>query len=268
MAPPALPLFLLGLLCACSWIFAAASPILLVSNADKSPERNASSSGSLLTRQAGVPLYERCKQAGHLAMTFDDGPYFGGQTATLLEEYGGKGTYFVNGNNWDCIYSQRRANDLIKRYKAGHVIGVHGWSHSDITTLTSEELHYQLDLIEAAFRKILGVKPRFFRPPYGTYDNRSLKILQDRGYSVVLWDFDAEDTTGATPDESIASYEDLLETFPTPHIALNHEATSLFTWGNALVSSPTKQLERQVAATLRGPAMGRQLELARRDRPS
>ena len=54
---------------------------------------------------------------------------------------------------------------------------------SDITTLTSEELHYQLDLIEAAFRKILGVKPRFFRPPYGTYDNRSLKILQDRGYS-------------------------------------------------------------------------------------
>jgi hypothetical protein len=74
MAPPALPLFLLGLLCACSWIFAAASPILLVSNADKSPERNASSSGSLLTRQAGVPLYERCKQAGHLAMTFDDGP--------------------------------------------------------------------------------------------------------------------------------------------------------------------------------------------------
>ena len=54
--------------------------------------------------------------------------YFGGQTATLLEEYGGKGTYFVNGNNWDCIYSQRRANDLIKRYKAVHVIGVHGWS--------------------------------------------------------------------------------------------------------------------------------------------
>jgi hypothetical protein len=41
--------------------------------------------------------------------------------------------------------------------------------------------------------------------------------------AVVLWDFDAEDTTGATPDESIASYEDLLETFPTPHIALNHE---------------------------------------------
>lgn len=73
MPPPALPLFLLSLLCACSWIFAAASPILLL-NAEKTPERNASSSPSLLTRQNVVPLYRRCEQEGHFAMTFDDGP--------------------------------------------------------------------------------------------------------------------------------------------------------------------------------------------------
>lgn len=53
----------------------------------------------------------------------------------------------------------------------------------DITTLTPEELHYQLDLLETALWKILGVKPRFFRPPFGEYDNKSLKVLQERGYS-------------------------------------------------------------------------------------
>jgi peptidoglycan/xylan/chitin deacetylase (PgdA/CDA1 family) len=127
----------------------------------------------------------------------------------------------------------------------------------DITKLSPEELHYQLDLLETALWKILGIKPRFFRPPFGEYDNKSLKVLQERGYSgefevvspsarpsevplavkthpvillfldaVALWDFDSEDANGATPEESIESYKDMLRTFPTPHIALNHEVRS------------------------------------------
>lgn len=53
---------------------------------------------------------------------------FGGPTATLLEQYGGKGTYFVNGYNSVCIYDQSVVDDLIRRYKAGHVIGSHSWN--------------------------------------------------------------------------------------------------------------------------------------------
>lgn len=45
--------------------------------------------------------------------------------------------------------------------------------------------------------------------------------------AVVLWDFDAEDAVGASPEESIANYENLLETFPASHIALNHEVRLL-----------------------------------------
>ncbi|POY73050.1 hypothetical protein BMF94_3888 [Rhodotorula taiwanensis] len=156
-------------------------------------------------------------------MTFDDGPLLGASTATLLEQYGGRGTYFVNGYNWDCIYNQPRVDDLIARYKAGHIIGSHTWGHDDITALTTEQLNRQLDLIETALVKILGVKPRFFRPPYGRYDSKSLKVLKQRGYTVVLWDFDDRDTIGYTPAQSVAGYKKLAMTFPKPHIALNHE---------------------------------------------
>ncbi|GAA5962779.1 hypothetical protein JCM8115_001953 [Rhodotorula mucilaginosa] len=234
MASRVSPLFLLGLLFACSRLFfAAASPVRPLSDwgTDESAEvTNSSSSHSLWRREVAVPRYQRCKQKKRFAMTFDDGPLFGGPTATLLEQYGGKGTYFVNGYNSVCIYDQSVVDDLIRRYKAGHVIGSHSWNHDDITKLSPEELHYQLDLLETALWKILGIKPRFFRPPFGEYDNKSLKVLQERGYSVALWDFDSEDANGATPEESIESYKDMLRTFPTPHIALNHEIEAGTVW--------------------------------------
>lgn len=78
--------------------------------------------------------------------------------------------------------ARTRVRDPLSSSERSNTVRLHPLD-SDITTLTSEELHYQLDLIEAAFRKILGVKPRFFRPAYGTYDTKSLRILQERGYS-------------------------------------------------------------------------------------
>ncbi|GAA5989875.1 hypothetical protein JCM10908_002358 [Rhodotorula pacifica] len=211
-----LRLFLLGFFFAPSFlvniVVVLASPVLGSDDAQL-----------LVRRSTPVPRYSRCKQKGQFAMTFDDGPLLGASTATLLEQYGGRGTYFVNGLNWDCLYNPARVADLIKRFQAGHVIGSHTWGHDDITTLTPEQLHRQLDLVETALWKILGVKPRLFRPPYGRYDRKSLQVLQERGYTVVLWDFDDRDTIGATPEQSIASYKQLLKSFPKPHIALNHE---------------------------------------------
>lgn len=46
---------------------------------------------------------------------------YGGAEADLIASYGGKATFFVNGNNWACIYDN--ADELIRRYKAGHLIG-------------------------------------------------------------------------------------------------------------------------------------------------
>lgn len=56
-------------------------------------------------------------------------------------------------------------------------------SHSDITTLSEEDLIDELTRLEVAMQKILGVKPRLFRPPYGNYNDESLRVLSDRGYS-------------------------------------------------------------------------------------
>ena len=40
----------------------------------------------------------------------------------------------------------------------------HGWSHVDFTSLTIEQIHRQINLTEIALEKILGIKPKYFRP--------------------------------------------------------------------------------------------------------
>ncbi|KAK4703132.1 hypothetical protein P7C70_g3085, partial [Phenoliferia sp. Uapishka_3] len=163
-----------------------------------------------------------CTESGTFAMSFDDGPYmYGSSIAKYFEQHGSLASFFVNGENYDCIYDY--ADDLIERYQAGHLIGSHTWGHDDVTTLNADEFNQQLDLVETALAKILGVKPRFFRPPYGTYNNQALKILKERGYTVVTWDFDSGDSTGSTPDQSVEAYSTIYGDYPKPHMALNHE---------------------------------------------
>ncbi|KAI5480681.1 Carbohydrate esterase family 4 protein [Pseudohyphozyma bogoriensis] len=144
-----------------------------------------------------------CKVKNAFALTFDDGPYSNGVSSTnTLESYGGKGTFFVNGNNWDS------------------------WGHDDITTLTTAQLNKQIDLVETALKKILGIKPRYFRPPYGSYDAKSLAVLAKRGYTVVTWDFDSADSAGATSDQIRKNYEPFYKKPLYSHLALNHETYS------------------------------------------
>jgi peptidoglycan/xylan/chitin deacetylase (PgdA/CDA1 family) len=131
---------------------------------------------------------------------------YGQEIEQVFSDNDAKATFFVNGNNWDCIYDQ--AEDLIARYNAGHLIGSHTWGHDDISTLSADELNDQLAYVEEALKKILGVKPRFFReshrvwdlrvncleltersslafpgPPYGSYSSEALQVLRNRGYT-------------------------------------------------------------------------------------
>ncbi|GAA5917816.1 hypothetical protein JCM8208_000398 [Rhodotorula glutinis] len=201
------------LLCA-----AALSPALAVPAPVASADGSAALVGrSLEERATGV--YTKCKNSGHFALTFDDGPLYGGKAAQTIANAGGRGTFFVNGNNYGCIYD--RADQIKAAYAQGHTIGSHTWSHVDITKITASQLNKQLDLVEGALKKIIGAKPRFFRPPYGAVNDAQVKVLQQRGYTVVNWNFDSGDTSGKSASDSIAAYRKL--SYPTSYIALNHE---------------------------------------------
>ena len=74
-----------------------------------------------------------------------------------------KTTFFVNGPisvaglDPSCIYDVDRVADLRYAYEHGHTIGAGSWEHIDISALGNYGLSSQLDLLETALWKILGM---------------------------------------------------------------------------------------------------------------
>ncbi|CAG8545724.1 461_t:CDS:2 [Ambispora leptoticha] len=197
-------------------------------NNDPSTTSTTTSASPTQTGTGGGPVtakvYSSCAISNTFAITFDDGPYsFTNELLDTLANKGIKATFFVNGNNWGCIYDYA---DVVKRaYDEGHQIAAHTWSHPSLPSLSDDDIRYQITALETALRKIIGAVPRFFRLPYGdgSSDSRVLGILGDEGYShIIQWDIDSGDSTGNTPDQSKQVYLNNVNP-PNPHVALNHD---------------------------------------------
>ncbi|RDW75379.1 hypothetical protein BP6252_06521 [Coleophoma cylindrospora] len=148
------------------------------------------------------------------AVTFDDGPYIYEQAlVNTIVAAGAKGTLF------GCIYDDQNVQALRHAYESGFTIGSHTWNHYNITLGTTDNLGHQLDLVETALWNILGVKPALFRPPYGAQNAELVSYLNSRGYTVVGWSTDTQDSVGAT----VATSEGILNAATAGNLFLAHE---------------------------------------------
>jgi len=82
----------------------------------------------------------------------------------------------------------------------GHVLGAHGWDHTDLTRLEPEDVVWRLVADRAAWRKAGATDVVAFRPPFGRYDDSTLEAAFRAGYRrMVLWDVDPRDWQSPSP---------------------------------------------------------------------
>ncbi|KAJ6631854.1 hypothetical protein B0H10DRAFT_777 [Mycena sp. CBHHK59/15] len=201
-----------------------------------------------LEYRATPQVYDACIKANDIALTFDDGPYI--YLRSISDQFtaaGAKATFFMNGNNWDCIYNADRIADVKYAYAAGHMIGSHTWSHADLTSLSTSQIQDAMFRMEEAFSRILGIKPAFMRPPYGDYNSNIQSIAAARGQSLALWDWDTGDADGNTTAESEAVYNDVANAKVKNALILEHEteettATTLVPYALSLFKSKSYNL--------------------------
>lgn len=99
-----------------------------------------------------------------VALTFDDGP---NTTTTkevldVLQKHGVVATFFLIGVN---INSQSAAQ--VKRAAdMGCEIANHSRTHSNMTSMTEEEIKAEFDYVDDKVFEITGKRTAFFRPPY------------------------------------------------------------------------------------------------------
>lgn len=124
-----------------------------------------------------------------IALTFDDGPNLitTPQVLDLIEEYEITATFFLIGNNIDASSSK-----VVERaYNMGCEIANHSKSHSNMTTLTSEDIIGEIEYTSNKIEEITGEAPKFFRPPFisvneNMYDNIDLTFIC--GYGCNDWE--------------------------------------------------------------------------------
>ncbi|RQD76129.1 MAG: LysM peptidoglycan-binding domain-containing protein [Candidatus Syntrophonatronum acetioxidans] len=133
-----------------------------------------------------------------IALTFDSGWLYEETLPLLkvLDQQGVKATFFPRAL-W--VYNKDKpassypdlAREIVKR---GHTMGNHSLTHPDMRNLSEKEIRYEIKESTAIIKNITGVRPYLFRPPYGAYDPRVLKILGEEGYPyTIMWTIDTHD---------------------------------------------------------------------------
>ncbi|KAF9109906.1 hypothetical protein BGX27_007009 [Mortierella sp. AM989] len=151
----------------------------------------------------GIPgmVYTTCKIPNTFSISFDDGPSaYTNELLDLLDKENLKVTFFVNGDNQGCIYDPAVQAVLKRAFNSGHQIASHTWSHPMLTSLTAQGIITEMTRLDQAFMDILGVVPRYMRPPYGdgTFtpggkDALVQSTLKDLGYVITTWDIATKD---------------------------------------------------------------------------
>lgn len=128
---------------------------------------------------------------GEVILTFDDGPLRSHTRAVLaaLEAHCTKATFFVVGR------MAVADPDMVKDYdRKGHTVGVHTWSHANLTHLTPLKARHEIELGFSAVQLALGkpVAP-FFRFPYLAEPRSMMLHLQGRHIAAFNIDVDSKD---------------------------------------------------------------------------
>ncbi|RTE76381.1 hypothetical protein BHE90_009146 [Fusarium euwallaceae] len=139
----------------------------------------------------GVVIHS-CTQKDVIALTFDDGPfYYTESLLNLLAEADLPATFFVNGKNWANIQDYR--STIIRMVNEGHQVASHTYGHPNLVHLDEANVKLEMTKLEDEFIKILGKFPIYMRPPYLSYNTRTLKVLGELGYKVIDADIDTLD---------------------------------------------------------------------------
>lgn len=144
-----------------------------------------------------------------MALTFDAGSDrgFAAEILDLLAARGIRATFGMTGR-W-----AESNPDLVRRMVAeGHAFINHTYDHPHMETLGTEDRLRQLEVTEAIVNDLTGATTKpYFRPPYGSYNDRVLVDVASAGYRYsVMWTADCLGWKGIEPAEVAARCRDAL----------------------------------------------------------
>ena len=147
----------------------------------------------VLSAEFFVPVkYKGLVSSGTIAITFDDGP-IPGKTEKILEVlkfHKVQAAFF-------CIGNQVANNSTLTKqiHNDGHLLGNHSYWHKSTFDLQStKKIQDELSATDHAIHSAIGLKPTFFRPPYGVTNPMVASAIVKGNYKAIGWSIRSLDT--------------------------------------------------------------------------
>jgi peptidoglycan-N-acetylglucosamine deacetylase len=170
----------------------------------KSRNKAFSAQSAIRENNSGAPEENRNEKRKVVSLTFDDGPY-GKATEKILDilkEKGVKATFFLLGKN-----AEKYPEILQREIEEGHIVGNHSFDHSRMLPLkTSKQFMENVTKAEIAIGKASGLRPKFFRFPFGIGTPWLKKSLKSQSYTLIPLGIMTNDYNAKTKPEKISAY--------------------------------------------------------------
>ena len=138
---------------------------------------------------------------GMIALTFDDGPSdFTDRLLDCLEANNAKATFFLVGEE-----ILNFPEPLSRMAALGCEFGNHSYDHTDLTTLSAEDVTSQLSRTDQEIENLVGHGATLVRPPYGSY-NDTVATAAIR--PLILWSVDTLDWETQNVDSTVQNVMD------------------------------------------------------------
>lgn len=140
-----------------------------------------------------VPIYGVDTDSNKVAISFDAA---WGSDKTLdildtLDKFSVKATFFLVGF-WVDEYPE-----LVKEIHArGHLIGNHSTNHPHFNKLSAEEMQLEVTTTAEKITNLTGEEVKFFRAPFGEYNDTLINYLDNSGIKCIQWTVDTLDWKG------------------------------------------------------------------------
>ncbi|MBQ8468669.1 MAG: polysaccharide deacetylase family protein [Clostridia bacterium] len=145
-----------------------------------------------------VPIYSVKTEEKKVALSFDAawGSDKTSKIVEILQKEGIKATFFLVG-----FWVEANPDKVKEIYDAGFDIGTHSNTHPKMSTLSSAQVSHELVTSCELISNITKSPVKFFRPPYGDYNDQLINIASSLGLKTIQWDVDTLDWKGLSGEQ-------------------------------------------------------------------
>ncbi|MEG1662603.1 MAG: polysaccharide deacetylase family protein [Clostridia bacterium] len=109
----------------------------------------------------------------------------------IMQKYDAKGTFFLVGFWLDKFKDETKAIA-----KAGFDIGNHSRNHLNMPRISESEIKAEIEYVNKMVFDLTGKSPKYFRAPFGDYNNKLMTVVDEMNMVGVQWSIDSLDWKG------------------------------------------------------------------------